>query len=296
MNRYLLGGIVAGISFGTAAIFIRMLHQIPSMSIAFWRLIIGGAVLALASYALKTGDIKHGKGELKLIIVMGSLLALHFILFIQAVKDTSVINATTLVNTSPIQALIISMIAFRTSPTRISVVSVFLGFLGALIMGAGGGIQPHTVGDVEALISGTLIAIYANVGRVARRSYEVNSLQFMYRVYVVAAVIVAAISLVAEGRIVTPQKIHNALALIGLGLVPTGIGHTLMVFSLKELKAYEAETLALLEPISASTLALIIFGEIPTSSSMVGFMFILISTLLLSVGLLHEEGRSREDQ
>lgn len=288
MNKYLLGGVVAGFFFGTAAIFIRALGGFPSISIAFWRLLIGGLILALISYTLKL-ESKIVTSELKLASLMGVLLAFHFIFFIQAVKDTSVINATTLVNTSPIQAAIISALIFKIPPTRLSLASVILGFLGALIMGGGEGVRPHTIGDVEALIAGTLIALYANVGRLARGEREVKALPFMYKVYFVAALTVLVISSIVGEFVVTPYTLKDTLMLLGLGLIPTGVGHTLIVFSLRSLKAHEAETLALLEPASASTLAFIIFGEVPSTVSLVGFVFIGASIMLLSFSLVREE-------
>lgn len=283
MDKYLVGGIIAGFSFGTAAIFIRALGEFPSTSIAFWRLIIGGSILALTTYILRLEE-EVRFSELKLASIMGLLLALHFILFIQSVKDTSVINATTLVNTAPIQAVLVSILMFKTTPSKLSLLSVLLGFVGAAIMG-GGRFQPHTIGDIEALTAGTLLAVYANVGKLARGGLNVRSLPFMYKVYFIAGLVVFFISTFL-GELTMPTCLNETLLLVGLGLIPTGAGHTLIVYSLKRLKAYEAETLALIEPISASTLAYLIFGETPSTASLVGFSFVGFSIILLSISLV----------
>ena len=100
----LLEGVTAGILFGTAAIFIRLLTGINIFSIALWRLIIASAVLTFIIIIAFKKKLSANliQSNFKHFLVLGILLGAHFILFVSAVKDTTILNATVLVNTTPI--------------------------------------------------------------------------------------------------------------------------------------------------------------------------------------------------
>jgi DME family drug/metabolite transporter len=71
--------------------------------------------------------------------------------------------------------------------------------------------------------------------------------------------------------------------LIGLGILPTALGHTFYFSSLSNLKSFETATLALLEPIGATLLGIVIFDEIPLMGFVFG-AFLVLSGVVLVVG------------
>ena len=82
-------GIIAGILFGTAAMFIR-LTDINVFSIALWRLIIAFAVMLFMILVLKGKlNTRLIRSNFRHFLVLGMLLATHFILFVSAVKNTA---------------------------------------------------------------------------------------------------------------------------------------------------------------------------------------------------------------
>jgi len=83
--------ILGGISFGTTAIFIKFSEITPG-SIAFFRFLIAGLILSLGKIGPKK-IIKYSP--------FGLLLSLHMITFILGVYNTTIIDATVLVSTSP---------------------------------------------------------------------------------------------------------------------------------------------------------------------------------------------------
>jgi len=275
--KYFIAGVIAGLVFGTAAIFIRLLQAMDSMSIAFWRLIIGS--LALLPLTLRS---ERCKGYSKFILLMGLTLSFHFMFFIESVKQTSILNATILVNTAPIQALILSFLMLKVKPSRLETIAVILGFSGASIVTfSSGELSGATLGDILALVSGTLLSLYAIIGYVARSRHGINTLYFMSRVYFIAAIITLAFIIIIGRKLELPITPPDITYVLCLGFVPTGIGHTLAIYSLKELKAYETETLALLEPLSATTLAYIMFSETPRVNSIIGSLIIICSLIIL---------------
>jgi len=276
-------GITAGLAFGTAAIFIRLLPSIDSNTIAFARLFIGFlGLLALISFKkeFRTFVRFFFKYNWKR-IVMGILLGFHFIFFVASVQHTTVLHATIFVNTTPIQALVISIIALKIKPTLREVTSVILGFAGVLVIALAefSTSSGNLVGDIESLISATLIAIYLNIGADLRKKIDTRVL--MTSNFLLASFAVFFFALPVQGGIFIPLEYNVILILLALGLIPTAIGHTLYVASVKALKPYEIATVTLLEAVSATILAAILFGEIPGPFSIVGAIFIAVAIFLL---------------
>jgi DME family drug/metabolite transporter len=73
------------------------------------------------------------------------------------------------------------------------------------------------------------------------------------------------------------------LALIGLGVLPTAMAHSFYFSSLSNLKSFETATMALLEPIGATLLGILIFAQIPTPIFVLGAA--LVITGIVSVAM-----------
>ncbi len=92
--------LIASISFGSSAVFIRYATQASALSLAFFRLAV--AALAMIFLAVSQRNLKSlPTRDLQLVSISGLVLGLHFATFILSVKETTVANATFLVNTSP---------------------------------------------------------------------------------------------------------------------------------------------------------------------------------------------------
>jgi len=277
-------GIIAGVSFGTAAIFIRFIKNISYIDIAFWRLLIGGSILLTINAPLlnKAGMLELKKSFTK-VSLMGLFLALHFIFFIKSIVDTFVLNATILVNTAPIITLLLAWFLRRDKIERIDIVATFLAFFGILTtVNFLISFKISIIGDIEAFLAAVLISFYALVGREIRRGGSIPPLILASIIYYTAIPIVVLANVVINGKIVSLPQGTDLLFVILLGLIPTGIGHTLIIYALKGLKSYEAQIFGLIEPVAASLLALLIFTEIPPLTSVIGSMFIVVSIFLIS--------------
>jgi drug/metabolite transporter (DMT)-like permease len=272
-------GITAGIFFGTASIFIRLLAGVDVFSIAFWRLIIAAIALALILLALrKPFSLKLVQQNFRDLLVLGIFLGLHFILFVSAVKDTTILNATVLVNTTPIFSMFISTFFFNARPSRLAVLGLAISFIGvctiAIVDAQSFGFSLHLRGDLEATLAAVVEALYLNLGRKTRSQMPI--LTTMLPIYLLAALVVGILSIPAGAVLVFPINAELILFLLGLGLLPTAISHTLYFSSLSNLKSFETATMALLEPIGATTLGVIIFKEIPGQLFILGAFLILL--------------------
>lgn len=274
-------GFIAGLSYGSAAIFIRLLPMMNPASIAFWRLIIASAVLSVILVLLGWADRLVVLRKIWWrILPLGFFLGFHFILFVMAVKNTSVLNATVLVNTSPIFTLLLGCLFFRIKPSKFSIIGILISFAGIIVLGLGyasTGFYIHLLGDFQAVLAAFSEGFYLNFGRDVR--LRGNILVLMIPIFLISALTVGLISPLAGMGIEFCWD--GILWIICLGVIPTAVGHTLYFSSLAGLNSYETATLALLEPIGATILAAIIFGEIPHPIFIFGGLLILIGVWIV---------------
>lgn len=280
-------GITAGVLFGTAAIFIRFLQNLDAFYIGFWRLIIGCMVLAVTLIVLgKSFNFDLVRKNLKELFILSFFLALHFVFFISAVKDTTILNATVLVNTTPIFSMVVSSFLFKLKPSRLAIVGLAISFIGVCVISYAEtstnaeGFSPNLKGDLEAVLAALVEAFYLNYGRKIRGKMDV--LPTMFPIYMLTAIIVGFLGMATTNKILTfPTEASVILPLVGLGILPTAIAHTLYFSSLSNLKSFETATMALLEPMGATVLGMIFFQEMPASIFVLGAALILLGILFI---------------
>ena len=271
-------GIAAGMLFGTAAVFIRLLTDINVFSIALWRLIIASAVLTFIILAFKRKlNASLIQNNFKHFLILGMLLGTHFILFVSAVKDTKILNATVLVNTTPIFSMIISTFLYRVKPSKLALVGIVLSFIGAGVIAYGDtstGETASLIGDLEAILAAVAEGFYLNYGREKRNRLPL--LPTMLFIYLAAALTVGATTVLTGTNFEFSNSLEMLLILIGLGILPTAAAHTLYFSSLSNLKSFETASMALLEPLGATLLGVAIFAEVPTPVFVLGAVLLLV--------------------
>jgi len=285
----LFEGVTAGALFGTAAVLIRLSAGLSVFSIAFWRLVIASLVLGVLILLLRRPFGSNLLREsFREILVLGFLLGLHFMLFVSAVMSTTILNATVLVNTTPIWSMFVSALVFKGKPSRLAMLGVFASFVGVGIIAysdvvsSRGALTPSFMGDLEAVLAAVSEAFYLNYGRKTRS--KVPLLSLMLIIYLASAVTVLAVGVLIGSPFTLPGNLETVLPLIGLGILPTAMAHTFYFSSLSNLKSYETATMALLEPIGATVLGVIIFAEIPTALFVAGAVFVLGGILSVAMG------------
>jgi len=285
-------GIAAGVLFGTAAIFIRFLQSLDAFSIAFWRLIIACLTLAILLTILgKSFQINMVRRNLKELFILSFFLGLHFIFFISAVKDTTILNATVLVNTSPIFSMFVSSFIFKLKPSRLAILGLTISFIGVCVIAytetitANANAQSEIFsgnlkGDLEAVLAALVESFYLNYGRRIRN--QMTILSTMFPIYMLTAIIVGSLGITTTSKMLTmPNETAIILPLVGLGILPTAISHTLYFSSLSNLKSFETATMALIEPIGATVLGIILFQEIPQYLFVFGAALILLGIIFI---------------
>jgi drug/metabolite transporter (DMT)-like permease len=283
-RRALTEGIVAGVLFGSAAVFVRYAQGVDPYSIVFWRLAIASATLAAASIIFKKAiQLRLVKENVKEVIILSLFLGFHFIFFTVSVNETTILNATVLVNTVPFFSIFISTFVFKQSPSRLALAGLALSFSGVLMITFGEtmssrpleGVPSSLKGDLEAILAALFLALYLNFGRKIRN--KMNILTAMLPIYASAMCAVVFVSAAIGNGGLLLQPIPNKIfPLIGLGLLPTAIAHTLYFSSLQGLRPFETAAMALLEPVGATVLGVAVFREVPAPVFVLGSILVLI--------------------
>jgi drug/metabolite transporter (DMT)-like permease len=274
--------LIASIFFGSSAIFIRFATQANAISLTFLRLSI--ATILMLLFALSQRELRMlDRRDLLLVGLSGLFLSLHFATFILAVKMTTVANATFLVNTSPVMLAVLSPLVIKERTKSQEILAVMVATFGILLVAnAGNGFRDFGFGDMSALLAAFFVAIYSMLGRRLRTSGMTTA---CYTTYVYGVATLASLAMVGllNTQTFRTYDTQNILAILGLGIMPTALGHTLYNYALGSVKTVTANLFPLMEPIIASLFAIVLFAEFPTLTQIGGYSLILAAVVIVAL-------------
>lgn len=265
----LVVGVVA-VSF--AAIFIR-LADAPALSIAFYRQALAAALFLPLALARWKEVRALSAAQLRVAVLSGALLALHFGTWIASLSFTTVAASVVLVTTSPIFVAAASRILFGERVGRATFIGILIGLVGAAIVSGGDfGISTRAaVGDLLALAGGITAAGYLLAGR--RLRAEVSLITYVGVVYTTCAVLLLPVA--AFGARLSGFSGSTWLMFVLLAVIPQALGHTIFNYLLKDMDATLVAISIMGEPVGSTLLALAFFGEVPPWTAVIGGALIL---------------------
>jgi len=240
----------------------------------------------MVALAIATSQLRLlNRHDLVLVILAGVFLSLHFSAFIFAVKGTTIANATFLVNTTPVMLAVLSPTLIKERTTGREVVAVLVAMVGVLLIAdAGNGFRFFGLADISALLAAFLLALYSIAGRRLRTDGISTTCYVAYAYSAAALVAFLAVAMFGSNTL-QPYNTQNLLAIFGLALIPTALGHSLYNYSLGSVKTVTANIFPLMEPIIASILAVPLFNEIPTPTQIGGYALILTAVVIVATSL-----------
>jgi drug/metabolite transporter (DMT)-like permease len=252
--------IIGTMAVSTGAIFAR-LADAPALVIAAYRLGIASLVLAPVAWWKARDEIAGlSQRDLKLALLSGFFLALHFATWISSLDYTSVANSVVLVNTNPLWVGLLTPLIAGEKVRRAALVGIVISVIGGAIIGYGdfatGGKALR--GDALALAGSICAAVYLLLGRNLRR--KLSLLSYVFICYGSAAVILW-IMVLSLGLPVSGFSGGTLAAFWGMALIAQIIGHSTYNWALKWLSAGLIAVSLLGEPIGSTILAYIIFDE-----------------------------------
>ena len=221
------------------------LSTMPIPSLIFWRNL--GGALATAPFALRHSVDRRGA---KWSLAAGFVLALHFIGFFMAMRMTSVAAGTALVALQPIFASIFIKATGGHIPSK-AWLGMAISFLGVLLIsGIDFSLDRRSfLGDIAAIVSAALAALYVMWGAKAQQSLETTS--YTSICYAMCAVTALPIAIIGGYQILDfpAREWWILLALIAGAQI---LGHTMFNSALKR--------------VSPAVVSLIVFFEVPVAA------------------------------
>jgi drug/metabolite transporter (DMT)-like permease len=284
----LLIGII-GISF--SAIFVKW-TEIPTSIVAMYRLILGACLLFPWVYMQKSEITRLTGKAWILLIASGFSLALHFMLWMESLRYTSVASSTTINALQPIFVMIGSYLLFHILVSRLALLGMIVAFIGVLGMGWGDFYlgTDALYGDLLSLLGALAVAVHVMIGK-QLRSYLSASI-YSGIVFLISALFIAIYNVIQHYSFVALSR-TDVLMVVCLAVVSTLLGHHIFNYLLKEMKATSVAMGVLGEPVGGSILAFVLLNE-----QITGLQFASGFVIIFAIGLFiqQHEKKSLEDR
>jgi drug/metabolite transporter (DMT)-like permease len=268
------------LAVSAAAIFIR-LAEAPALAVAIWRNALGA--LVLLPIALYRRDTFPRGRILRIGIASGVALGAHFGFWISSLDYTSVAASVVLVCTQPVFVAILAYLVFGERTSSLSFFGILVALAGTVVIASDGSVGSATFfGNALAVIGAVAVAVYVLIGR-SLRTTGVGVLPYSIVVYASAATTLVPAALYGG----VPLWGYSGETWFWLWVVTLGpqiLGHTVLNWALRYIKASIISGTILAEPVVSALLAWLILSERPGLATLLGGAVVLAGLFLLLRG------------
>ncbi|ARV91354.1 EamA family transporter [Bacillus thuringiensis serovar roskildiensis] len=270
--------IVSMVIFGSVGFF-SVQTNLPSIELVFVRCIFATIFLSLCW--IFTGQYKQDKWERREIIqvlVCGFFLVFNWVFLFKAFENMSVTIAISVYHLAPIIVLAIGSILFKEKLTVLSIVSIIICFLGALLIA---GIDKNfsfnslmSSGMIWGLLAALFYAFTTLSGKGIKNmsAYAMTFLQTLLGIFLLIPFI--------DFNAFNGLTQSNWMYIIATGFIHTGIVYYLFFDSLRELSTKLISILVFLDPAVAILLDTLLTGFRPTLMQITGITLIFVGMAL----------------
>ena len=265
-TRAYLGIVLLTISWGTIPLIIRT-SDISSISLVGIRTFLGSIFLSL--FILRKGF--NFQTFLKPGIILGPLLAIHWVTMFESIELNSIAIGIGLVFSYPIFLLMFEYLK-GTQLTLFQIMLIFIGFLGVYLL-----LEIESISSFEGVFYGIAsaisLALIISIGE--KFSNELGGLNVAFSQLVFAAIILFYFTLESFTWL-----FDNLLVGLFLGFFLTGIGLSTYWYVVKIIKPISVSTISYLEPLTGVMLGVYLLGETINIRQLIGFF------LVIGIGVL----------
>lgn len=268
--------VIGIIGISLSSIFVKY-STAPSAVTAAYRLL--WTVLLMTPVVWGRRDVRAellrvDRKTLLLSCLSGTFLAIHFALWFESLRHTSVASSTTIVCTEVIWVSLGYCLFLKGKLPAKAVAAIFVTLLGSAVIASAdsstGG--AHLYGDILSLLAAIAVAAYTLIGRVVRAG--TSTTVYTYLVYAACAVVLAFFCVFLGDSLLVKDA---GAVIVGflLAVFSTILGHSIFSWCLKYFSPSFVSASKLCEPVVAAILAGFLFGEIPTVLQLIGGAMIL---------------------
>lgn len=219
-------------------------------------------------------------------MLYGLIAAVHFLCAIASLSYTTAAHSLAIIYTAPIFVTLFSALFLKEHIRSRQWFGVAVAVFGIAVLT---GLEPRmnpemAFGDLLALGSAITFGFYSIAGRYERARYPL--LVYASRVYAAASLWLLPFAMLAVPG--TPPGAwgpRQIASLLGLGLGPLALGHTLYNASLRRVHATYVNIIASQEVTGGILLSWLFLGQVPTLNSLVGAFITLVG-----IGIVLRQG------
>ena len=288
----------AGILWGSIGFFVRKLNGlgVDTELTAFMRIFCAWIILIplLMGMSLKSGRnyFKISKKGLLQCFIMGLVTQAFFNLsYSGCINSVGVAMGSVLLYTAPIFVSILSRLLFKEEINARKGISLVINLLGCFIMVTGGDLSVLKVSGIGILLgigAGFFYAMVTILGKFT--SDEVDPFTMVFYNFLFGWISLALISNPIP-KIAAVSDLHFWLLAFGYGLIPT-VGSYLFYMNgiSHDVELSRVPIIASVEPIIATIIGLLVFGENITLVNALGLVIVLFSIVLMNSGRKEKRG------
>ena len=254
-----------------------------AQTVAFFRVLFASLTLlpvVLLTRKPEVTSVARSWRSWKVMLSLGSLLALGWTLLFQSMKLIAIANAVFLNYMAPIFATLLVPLFLREKLEKSTLLALAISVGGVLFISSQQGLHigggQNQIGIVLGLLAGLAYAGFIILSKKALSSFSSQVIAFCS--YSIASVFLLPFVI---GIDFSPDLTSLALLLI-LGIVNTGFAVTFYLKGLNLIKAQKAVVLTYLEPASAVVFGFVFLSQPPTPLMIVGGSLILIAGYIIA--------------
>ena len=264
---------VVGVSF--SAVLVKYASA-PSVVLAFYRMLFSALLLLPAVWKNCREEVKTLKRkDLLFCCISGFFLACHFSAYFESIRYTSIASSTVLVDTEVFFVALVTVFIFREKLSKAGAAGILLTFAGSVILAMSDSRAGSDVlhGDLLALSGAVFVSVYTLIGR--RQRTHMTTTLYTFLVYGTSSLVLAVFCAVGKMPL-TGYEWKDYGCAFGMAVFCTLLGHSIFSWGLKYVPAAFISTAKLGEPVFATLLGLLFFGQMPGMAQVIGGVIIIV--------------------
>jgi drug/metabolite transporter (DMT)-like permease len=251
----------------TSVIFIKI-GQTDPVALSAYRLLLGGLFLVPLSIGAwkRTGGLPGRM--LRRTLPPALFLGIHFITWIIGARLTPSANASLLVNMVPVVMPFLLFFVIKERINKAEGIGTLVAMLGVFLLGTGDFSlsREYALGDAVCFLSMLFYAFYLIF---ARKNRDLPSVYlYVVPVYLMAGMfcLAVAVCMALAGYPVEwlgPDMKAEAVSILGLALIPTVLGHSIINWALRSIRGQAVVIINLAQFIFAGIMGFVILDEVP---------------------------------
>jgi drug/metabolite transporter (DMT)-like permease len=269
---------IAVLLFAGTSLFAKII-PLPVTHIIFGRSAVAALAILVYSVATRASLRPARRGDLRVLIGLGVILAVHWITYFQAVRVSTVAIGTISLHTYPIITVLVEPMVDRTRLRATDAALAFVVLAGIVIL------VPElslTSTVSQGVLWGVVSAVLFTARNLVVRRFvqRYTGATLMLYQTAVSAIVLLPYMLLARGL---PQTIGEWPLFLLLGTVFTALTQSLYAGSLRTLPAKTVAIIATLLPLYSAVLATFVLGEVPAVRTIIGGLVVVGAVMVETV-------------